>query len=506
VIAEWDIELTSAGINTATWEVVATSKGNHETTLYATNLDDNKWVNNDWTDEYTITVYNETEDGLNEIPYRSEAVYPTSHANLAEWDTVSRADNFDDSYWLVDYPSVDTGVPAEVETKGEALADGGSAAYDQMVTNGEGCGNSDDSNWGFTERAPDCENKVYLTDGNLLHPVASVPCEREEVEIFVSVGYEERLKSHGYYLEPSHNRSAIGQTLVANTYMKDLMCDWDQPPVSAVNDGLPRLAQALAHPDIEHAPTSLFYGDVREPDDLNPGLQATYLEGANGFQAAPGSGYCEIQNTGSVAHGGSAALLWGHYASQSDYQDGIEGEQIYQVISVIDNRIGYGQIESDECDPSAMYWGTGEISDYDAYVSDSDDHRVFTEEMYRTGFVWDIKGETRDWGEHLLPVTSFKAVESDAGDDYENLLQPWGTEFIDLPTNRTYEVDCSLSGGSDLDPSYQLMLEDGSGLTVDKTADCLRDTLTVNGEAYDRVVLNVVNDENVGDWHYVDLK
>lgn len=481
VLSSWYFLFGVSELQEADRVIRQTGVGPFSANLYATNLEPEMEVYNTYDAGHAVEVWEKENGTWHEMDVQVQ----DSLSQAGE--TVATRTNFDTSTWTVKYDGrfLGDGDPI-VEGMGQAYADAAVHAYGTMVeaTREEGnaypachpdgdpeAGFNPDPNWGFHGWDADCGFEVILHNASLACFLCVEHGTEESLDTTLHVDMDTHvaLQLRGFYQnDTKHDDEAIARTLTANMYIRylDHADNGGENLAPSVRDGLARAAQAAAAPQVEHDPSSLFFGGTLDP--LKDGG-----DDAGDFMRHPGAAVCnpttEEASLQNLRHHESYALFWVDAAEPT--LTGSEGDAFNELTRTL------GAENATGCHPSvhgnATYNATFDtqapidqgIWEADRYNDLSDVFMNFSQRMYTRNFTWTLNGTTLDWGEHLPPVSIEPLSE------FQTLTnrEPWSLTFVNVTDSGTYTVDCS---GDDPWWTFQLLHKDASGDIQPVAVDC----------------------------------
>lgn len=466
IVANWTIKLTSTDLTRVSWEVVAVDKGNHTGGFEATNFRVGTELVNEWEDgSHQLYATQETDNGTKELDPEPGA--PTATG----WSTIETATNFDGSTWEIRYPSFDP--PPDVERLADALAKAGPFVYNSQVEQNavqdSDCSSQSnpDENWGFESPDPDCTLVVKIRPNDLT--ALFITDRGADAHFFVSRHVKETMNAFGWYVNPAkHDLENISKTMLGHAHLHNIqygLYQWgdDLSPSGAVTDGTARFGQTVLVPEVEHDPSSLFYGTSTGAASIgSPGSVIGPLgSGVNLFQLWPSRDACN--QDGGYAH------FWGLLYWLDGGIDTIR--EVLQAYNPEDHLSCEGGMRGAVDNVLA--------SPPDAHEGVDDAERDFGVHASTRNFTW----EGKDWGAYMSPVYRRNAPYPDT--TYQQDIGALGHHYIEIEVTGNVTLDCNNV------PNIRVLLTDASGMSS-RLLDC-GTPITVDTTQYAEVTTHAYN-------------
>lgn len=436
IVANWTIKLTNSDVTRAAWEIVAVDRGDHTGGFESTNFRVGMELVNEWEDDsHQLYVTEETEDGIKQLDPEPGT------SNGGHLYTIATATNFDGSEWQIKYTTSDP--PPDVQQLADALAKAGPAVYNMQVNKNPNCSSqtNPDENWGLQSEVPDCTLTVVITGGDL---TAFFTTQRgDDGDFYVSRYVKPTMNALGWYLNPDkHDMENFTKTMLSHAHFHNLQYaayEWGSN-VGAMRgtftESTARFAQTVAVPDVEHDPSSLFYGTSTGAASF-AGCCATDPTGVNAFQLRPSRDACD--------QGGGYAHYWGLLF----WQDG--GTDTLRDLINTHDPYRFHSCETD------MAVTVNEVleSPPDTHEGWDDSQQGFGRHVYTQNFTW----EGKDWGAYMTPVYRASQTLADEKVQFYRTGDE-GHHYVNIEEAGNVTLDC------DGAPSLRVFLEDASGLTT----------------------------------------
>ena len=398
-----------------------------------------------------------------------------AHHEDTSWAKLAERTNFDGSKWVV-YGFSYLGVPLP-DARGLAvsLAEAGVHAYDQQVLRNPVCGSHDNPapNWGFESKDPDCVLEVYL----LTHPLhvsttrghdyltclAACIHHGADVKVMVQPWAKELFLASANNVDPFVNdQDGFARALMGHENFHNLqyqLSAWD-PYWAAYIEGQAAFQETVVAAPQSADPTSSWYARGRQ------------------YQQSAVHGLCKSIDAPAPASDRARDYDLGLYWGYLYWKDGGFG----LIHDALDAMAGVRGLSCDVGLPqaitTALAANPGLHDTHEAALVD------FALHAYTKEFTWGGPGQTaRDWGEHL----DDPLFEVQATGTLTRAVGPSGLQYVKLPTQGTYAVDCAAGSGW----TFRLFLKDAAGAVTTQPVTCGA-PVAVDGSLHADVVFSAV--------------
>lgn len=448
VVSLWTLRLGPAGLEEATWRVVALARGDHHAEWESTGLREGVRV----THHYGAPEGHRREAWLDAAEGPRRMSLPEDFDDLPFHVVTERA-NFDGSRWVAHYPSTEAATtPVGIVEVAKAVAEAGAHAYAlQVARNPLPCAGVENSasNWGFESRDPDCTLEVFLLDETALGCIACIT-GGDHVRIYYAPHAREFLYAQGLFRDLA-NQSAydVARTIIGHEHFHNLqyvLTGWD-PGWSSYIEGQARFQETVHAPGVNQHPTSGWYVD------------------ANGYQRTTHDNLC-FQSY-------RLAPYWGYLY----WKDG-GIETLRRFLQTVDAHDGQACTAAFAGVLSATLAASPGLHDaHEAALTDLALH------AYTRNLTWGAHdgSSPQEWGRHLVEVT---ALGQQAG-SANRTLEPGGIQYVRILPARALTLRCATA---DAAWSFQVLYRDAAGGVTREPLSCAAPK-TIDGAAHARVVV-----------------